>query len=149
MGYCVKDSGKRREFASGMVRDIDEGKIDYERIFDGPMADRWAEHLTIACRKYPDLPDGTPNWMLADGTAEMRRFKKSAIRHLRQWIRGDADEDHAAAVMFNINGYEYVKGRMDSQPDMERETELSEIDEEIERVYGEGKLSETFEVVES
>jgi hypothetical protein len=29
-----------------------------------------------------------------------------------QWFRGDSDEDHAAAVIFNINGFEYVKEKL-------------------------------------
>jgi hypothetical protein len=110
--FVVKDSGQRKSFDSGMVRDIDAGKIDYERIFQGPMADRWADHVTKGAVKYPDLPDGRPNWMLAAGREELTRFRKSAARHFRQWLRGDCDEDHAAAVFFNICGAEYVKEGM-------------------------------------
>jgi predicted oxidoreductase len=29
-----------------------------------------------------------------------------------QWFLGDRDEDHAAAVLFNINGAEYVREKM-------------------------------------
>jgi hypothetical protein len=110
--FIVKDSGKRAQFNSGMVRDTTEGKPDVELIFNGPMADRWAMHLTKGAMKYPDPKPGMPNWMLADGEEERIRFRKSAVRHFRQWLRGDVDEDHAAAVFFNINGHEYVKGRM-------------------------------------
>jgi hypothetical protein len=111
-GFIVKDSGKRAQFNSGMVRDTTEGKPDFELIFNGPMADRWAAHLTKGAMKYPDPTPGTPNWMLADGQEEMIRFRKSAVRHFRQWLRGDVDEDHAAAVYFNINGFEYVKKKV-------------------------------------
>lgn len=111
-GFVVKDSGERHQFASGMVRDTSAGKIDFEKIYDGPMADRWADHLSKGAVKYPDLDDGTPNWMQANGQAELRRFRKSAARHFRQWLRGDRDEDHASATFFNINGYEYVRDRM-------------------------------------
>lgn len=102
--FIVKDSGKRETFASGMVRDTQEGKLDYTLILDGPMFDRWAEHLTKGAVKYE-----ARNWMKARGEAEYERFRASAIRHLRQWLRGDRDEDHAAAVYFNINGAEYIK----------------------------------------
>lgn len=115
-GYTIKDSGERREFASGMVRDTTTGKPDVERIFDGPMADRWAEHLTNGATKYPDVKPGTPNWTLASGVEELVRFRKSAARHFRQWLRGDTDEDHASAIFFNVNGYEYVKKRMAAEP---------------------------------
>lgn len=113
-GYAIKDSGKRETFMSGMVRDTQEGKIEYDRILDGPMFDRWSEHLTKGAVKYPDSPDGSANWTKATGAAELRRFRKSAFRHFRAWMRGDTDEDHAAGVFFNINGAEYVKDRMAS-----------------------------------
>ncbi len=107
--FTIKDSGARQDFSSGMVRDTEDEKVDYTLIFNGPMADRWAAQLTEGAVKYPDLPDGTPNWMLAAGQEEMQRFRRSAARHFRQWLRGEVDEDHAAALLFNINGYEYVK----------------------------------------
>jgi hypothetical protein len=49
--------------------------------------------------------------MKASGDSESERFKESAVRHFFQWLNGDVDEDHAAAVFFNINGFEYVKAR--------------------------------------
>ena len=110
--FVIKDSGKREEFAGGMKRDTADGKIDYTTIFNGPMADRWAEHLTKGEIKYPDPTPGTPNWMRAEGMAEYLRARKSALRHMRQWLRGDIDEDHAAAVYFNINLAEYIKNKM-------------------------------------
>jgi hypothetical protein len=109
--FMVKDSGERQQFASGMVRDTSAGKAEVIRVFDGPMFDRWAEHLTKGAAKYPDPAPGVANWTLADGPAELARFKASAARHFRQWLRGDLDEDHAAAVFFNVNGAEYVKNR--------------------------------------
>lgn len=115
-GFQIKDSGERATFSSGMIRDTEIGKTDFTTIFDGPMADRYAAHLSKAKAKYPDLPDGTPNWMQANGQAELIRFRKSAFRHFRQWLRGDRDEDHAAAVFFNINGFEYVRDRMAMAP---------------------------------
>lgn len=111
--FVVKDSGARQSFDSGMVRDTTEGKVDYHRVFDGPMIDRWAAHLTKGAVKYPDVSPGVPNWTLAAGPEELARFRASAIRHFRQWLRGDLDEDHAAAVFFNINGAEYVGGKID------------------------------------
>jgi hypothetical protein len=111
-GFAVKDSGARQEFASGMVRDTSAGKPDYTRVLDGPMLDRWAEHLAKGAIKYPDIAPGVANWTLAEGPAELARFRASAFRHFVQWMRGEADEDHAAAVFFNLNGAEYVKARM-------------------------------------
>lgn len=111
-GFQVKDSGERQQFSSGMVRDVQTNKPDISRVFDGPMLARWAEHITKGATKYPDIAPGVPNWMLANGLEELNRFKKSAARHFYQWMKGDTDEDHAAATLFNINGYEYVRGRL-------------------------------------
>jgi len=110
--FIIKDSGKRQTFAGGMVRDTQDNKIDFTRNLDGPMFDRWAEHLTKGEIKYPDVTPGVPNWTFAVEEAEFIRFKKSAFRHFIQWFRGDIDEDHAAAVFFNINGAEYVKAKL-------------------------------------
>lgn len=110
--FIVKDSGARQQFQSGMVRDTQDGKVDFTRVMDGPMLERWAAHLDKGAVKYPDVRPGVPNWTLAAGDAELARFRKSALRHIIQWLRGDRDEDHAAAVFFNINGAEYVQNKM-------------------------------------
>lgn len=103
----TKDSGERLQFESGMVRDVTTGKTKYHLLFSGPMLERWAGLLTRGAEKYDD-----DNWMKANGEEELKRFRESAVRHFFQWIRGDTDEDHAAAVFFNLNGAEYVKERM-------------------------------------
>lgn len=110
-GFTVKDSGNRIVLSSGMQRDTTEGKTDYSLVLDGPMFDRWAIHLTKGAVKYEKR-----NWMKAThGDGSFERFKESALRHFLQWYRGDVDEDHAAAVYFNINGAEYVKSQKPSK----------------------------------
>lgn len=106
-GYTVKDSGERKKFASGMVRDTNDGKVRYDLVFDGPMLDRYADHLTKGAVKYAPR-----NWMQANGEEELERFRESAVRHFVLWLRNVRDEDHAAAVWYNINGFEYVRDRL-------------------------------------
>lgn len=106
--FEIKDSGERRQFSGGMVRDTSEGKPNFLSVLFGPMFKRYAEHLTKGRKKYPDASPGTPNWTLAEGVEEYLRAKESAMRHFVQWLQGDRDEDHAAAVYFNINVAEYV-----------------------------------------
>lgn len=89
-----------------MQRDVTDDKIDYLLALDGPMFKRLAIHLTKGAKKYAKR-----NWMKARGQQELERFQESATRHFFQWLNGDVDEDHAAAVIFNINGAEYVKER--------------------------------------
>ena len=156
--YVTKDSGTREQFASGMKRDTQDGKLRVDLAFDGPalrilfrdgpksdvglaMCDWYDEALagrTAADELYHVLRllavyEGgmgaligryagvmtrgaikydAHNWMKASGQAEADRFISSACRHFLQWYRGDKDEDHAAAVVFNLNGYEYVRQKM-------------------------------------
>ena len=105
--FVVKDSGKREEFESGMVRDTVDDKLDWSLVADGPMLRRWAEHLGLGAIKY-----NPRNWMKADDHLEYDRFRESAYRHFMQWYYSENDEDHAAAVFFNINGAEYVRERI-------------------------------------
>lgn len=111
-GFVTKDSGKRQEFESGMVRDITDDKTQWHRISEGPMAERWAALLTRGAVKYPDIAPGKANWTLAAGEAEYQRFRESAFRHFMQWFKGDKDEDHASAIFFNVNGAEYVREKL-------------------------------------
>lgn len=102
--FTIKDSGARQEFSGGMVRDTAADKLNPALCWDGPMWKRWVIHLTNGAKKY-----AARNWMKAEGDAEYQRFKESALRHFMQWYDGERDEDHAAAVYFNINGAEYLR----------------------------------------
>jgi len=101
--FEIKDSGVREAYASGMVRDTASDKVNYLLVFDGPMLDRWAQHLTNGAKKYE-----ARNWMLAAGEAELERFRESATRHFRKWLAGESDEDHASGVYFNTKGAKFV-----------------------------------------
>lgn len=103
----IKDSGKREKLP-GMVRDTTDDKIDYTLALDGPLFDRLAKHLTEGAKKYSKR-----NWMGAHTEAEYLRFRESLVRHLIQYLRGDTDEDHFAAVAFNLNGLEYTRLGLD------------------------------------
>ena len=103
-GFTTNDSGKREYYDSGMQRDVTEGKTKWHLIASGPMLQRWAELMTRGAVKYDD-----DNWMKANSLDEYTRFRQSAYRHFMQWYMGHDDEDHAAAVIFNMNGAEYVK----------------------------------------
>lgn len=107
--FKTLDSGKREEFKSGMMRDINDDKPMYTLIWQ-PMVKRLAELMTRGAKKY-----GKNNWMLASGEEELERFKDSALRHMYQYLEGDESEDHAAAVWFNIMGCEYVKDKLNEK----------------------------------
>lgn len=111
MEFVTKDSGQRQEFSTGMVRDIQTDKPRYDLCY-WPMITRWAELMNRGAVKY-----GARNWEKAATQEEAERFRASALRHLIQWFNGDDEEDHAAAVFFNISGFEYVKGRLNVKKD--------------------------------
>lgn len=120
--YTVKDSGQRIDYPSGMRRDVNDGKTNFSLLRDGPMHTRWAEHLTKGAVKY-----GKRNWQLANSVEEADRFMESAARHFEAWFAGETDEDHAAAVFFNINAAEYVIAKIN-----EERQELSDLKAVIE-----------------
>lgn len=109
--FVVKDSGERKTFSSGSVRDTATGKIKWSRITFGPMMRRWAQHLTTAEEKYPDVAPGVPNFSRIESEEELFRYKESAFRHFMSWFFDEVDEDHAAATFFNINGVEIIKAK--------------------------------------
>lgn len=107
-GFVVKDSGARMKFDSGMVRDTEDGKVNYLLALDGPMFERYAAHMTKGAKKYEER-----NWMKGRGAVEYERFRRSALRHMIKWLSNVNDgEDHAAAVIFNLNGAELMLERM-------------------------------------
>lgn len=112
MQYETKDSGVRESYSTGMVRDTQEGKPDFALIvpdgidFEDQMLTRWAALMTRGAVKY-----GKRNWEKAKTWKEYQRFRASAFRHFMQWFSNEHDEDHAAAVFFNITAAEYVLTR--------------------------------------
>lgn len=107
--YITKDSGKRKEFASGMRRDLDEGKPRYDLIPIPPLT-RLADLYARGAVKY-----GDSNWQLADSPEELQRFKASFLRHAYQWLGGDTDEDHAIAAVWNIFAYLTIEEKLDAE----------------------------------
>lgn len=107
--FITKDSGKREEFSTGMKRDIQSDKPRYDLIGTSgwEMIKRWAELMGRGAIKYGEL-----NFEKAETEEEMKRFKSSALRHMIQYFNGDTDEDHAAAVFFNVAGVEMVKNKL-------------------------------------
>lgn len=105
-GFVTKDSGQREEYPSGMRRDTQEGKPRYDLV-DREFLKRWAFLMARGAAKYSE-----ENWREANSEEELKRFKASALRHVFQWLDGDEDEDHAAAVAFNLAAAEYVKTKL-------------------------------------
>jgi hypothetical protein len=91
----IKDSGTRREFNTGAVRDMAEGKgdmvsIPWESIL------RLSKHYEAGAKKYN-------RWNFRKGIP-VSSFIDSALRHLAKYQCGEDDEDHLSAAAFNILG---------------------------------------------
>lgn len=135
--FVTKDSGAREQFSTGMQRDTQAGKPRFDLVmplgqpYDSQMLTRWAGLMARGAEKYDDR-----NWEQAATQAELDRYLASAFRHFVQWMSATTgtctcqwidgerdyevpcelhDEDHAAAVFFNIAGAEYVKWRMKNE----------------------------------
>jgi hypothetical protein len=92
----VKDTGNRRTFASGAVRDRSVGKGRFDLI--PPIAlFRLAKHYENGARKYCDR-----NW---EKGMPLSQFLDSAGRHWTHVAAGHHEEDHIAAVIWNMVGF--------------------------------------------
>ena len=85
----VKDSGERREFATGSVRDVRSGKGRFDLIPPYSLQ-RLAKHYENGAVKYGDR-----NWEKGQPVAS---YVDSLIRHGQDYLGGDRSEDHMAAV---------------------------------------------------
>lgn len=137
----IKDSGNRREFSSGAVRDIQEGKgrcdllpldvvaeflmlngvkniviveIDrfqktgeYEYLFlalDVFNEQHWKNNKTMILEVSKHFEEGAKkygeyNWQKG---IPVNCYIDSAVRHYLKWLRGDKDEPHDRAFVWNI-----------------------------------------------
>jgi hypothetical protein len=101
MNYELQDGGKREEFNSGAVREPEGEKPRYDLIPPLPLQ-RLAVNMTKGAKKY-----GDNNWTKGMPTS---RMLSSAMRHLEQARMGMTDEDHLAAVVFNVFAIMHFEG---------------------------------------
>jgi hypothetical protein len=103
MGYEVKDSGKRSEFQTGAVRDIQDDKGRFDLLPPEPI---WALaiHYQKGSKKYGDR-----NW---EKGIPLSRYYDSATRHLMEFWMGLDDENHLIAAIWNLCGLYATKMRI-------------------------------------
>lgn len=89
----IKDSGNRTEFATGAVRDMHIGKGRFDLLPWHAIHDV-AKHCEDGALKYGErnVDRGIPQHSLID----------SAFRHLAKYTRGETDEDHLRAAVWNM-----------------------------------------------
>jgi hypothetical protein len=91
--YTIKDSGQRREFGTGAVRDIASGKGRFD-LLPWETIRALAIHYEKGCEKYGDR-----NW---EKGISVHSFLDSAVRHVAQVIDGRNDENHLIAALWNV-----------------------------------------------
>ncbi len=101
--HTTKDSGERTDYGTGMIRETDAGRPRFDLLL--PETVPYREQLLTRCAELMERGRqkyAARNWEKARTPAELDRMKASAFRHFIQWMTGEDDEDHAAAVIFNI-----------------------------------------------
>lgn len=93
MIMMIKDSGDRRDFGTGAVRDMAEGKGRCDLLPAVSML-RLARHYEEGAKKYDDR-----NWEIG---IPQSSFIDSAMRHILKYMAGLDDEDHLCAAGWNI-----------------------------------------------
>lgn len=89
----IKDSGDRREFESGAVRDMAEGKGRMD-LLPWAAVMEVSKHCENGAKKYGEhnVDKGIPTHSLCD----------SAARHLAKYLDGWDDEPHLLAAAWNL-----------------------------------------------
>jgi len=138
----IADSGARRAFETGAVRDIQEGKGRCDLLpmdiiaYITPNGHAHADYILLRIQEFKETADVTYLFIVLDGFNEMRWKNKntmilelakhfeegakkygennwqkgipthcyidSAVRHYLKYLRGDTDEPHDRAFVWNI-----------------------------------------------
>ena len=107
MGGQLHDSGERRVFETGAVRDVAEGKGRCDLLPASSLL-RLAKHYENGAKKYDDR-----NWEVGIPISCMI---DSGLRHLLKYMDGQRDEDHLAAAAWNILGAMWME---DKKPELQ------------------------------
>lgn len=105
----------RVNFAGGGLREPQDDKIRYDLLMPigvplwRQFLTRCALHMGQSLKKYPER-----NWEQFADLEAYDRCKASAFRHFMAWMAEETDEDHAAAVFFNLMAAEHVKSKIDN-----------------------------------
>lgn len=111
----LKDSGERRRFETGAVRDRAAGKGRYDLI-PPQLKFRLARHYEAGALKYSDR-----NW---EKGMPFDVYIDAAERHLTKYEAGWTDEDHLAAAIWNLAALMFMEEKhpeLDNLPEHKRE----------------------------
>lgn len=106
-GFSLRTDGSVARNESGMLKEK-SGKACPTLV---PTSFLWrlAGHMTRGAEKYE-----RDNWRKGRSQAELDGFRDSAFRHFLLWLDGIEDEDHMAAVCFNMWAAEHVRENLNA-----------------------------------
>lgn len=118
MAYAIKDSGDRREFDSGAIRDMggNKGRCD---LLPACAILRLSQHYENGAKKYSDR-----NW---EKGIPISCMIDSGLRHLLKYLDGQDDEDHLAAAAWNILGAMFYEEKHPEMQDIPTRLENRQI----------------------
>lgn len=151
----IKDSGNRRSFESGAVRDIAEGKgrCDLLPLLEvASLFDEAPDSVLFRLYRFVSTKDSRAiyaaihlfldkrGWTVSDAILEVSKqyeggatkygehnwekgiplhcYLDSGIRHYLKWVRGDDDEPHDRAFLWNMLGLLWTFQRMPELDDI-------------------------------
>lgn len=90
-------------FASGAIRDSQEGKEDYIETISWTAMKRYAQYMTSKKSKY-----GAGNFKKG---IDIESYEQSLLRHIQKYLANkyedgtiETNEDHLSAILFNVFG---------------------------------------------
>jgi hypothetical protein len=105
----MKDSGERKTFNSGMLRETSGNRPRFDLIF--PLNQKYEDsmlyNLGVVLAKGVEKYSAR-NFENCNSIEELERFKEASFRHFFQFMTGEMDEDHLGALLFNLNAINYL-----------------------------------------
>lgn len=106
MTFEIKTEAPIITHSSGMTREDKSDKIRFDLIPEWFLW-RLAELYTKGAKNHAPR-----NWEKASTPEDLDLFIQAEWRHFMKHRRGDTDEDHLAALVFNLIGEEHVKAKL-------------------------------------
>ena len=108
-----KNTGGVRRFSTGAIRDTEDNKPDLVETKSYTAEWRFTQYMTSKKSKY-----GSGNFKKG---IDIDAYERSLMRHLNKYFRNkyeggqdEPDEDHVAAMRFNIDGIMHEEERLKS-----------------------------------
>lgn len=110
VGFNQVQEKSHRTFDTGAIRDNDDSKEDYIETISWIAMKRYAQYMTGKKSKY-----GSGNFKKG---IPVESYEQSLVRHLQKYLANkyegsnvEPEEDHVAAMRFNIDGIMHEEGR--------------------------------------